>query len=81
MKKQTIAITLFWVGFLIAVSVAIIGTGSLMSVLRTLTRLVFLVLGWVFVLAGEYQSRRSKTALSNSCGLSSGGLGRSFLCA
>jgi hypothetical protein len=38
MKKQTIAITLFWVGFLIATSIAIIGTGSLMSVLRNLTR-------------------------------------------
>lgn len=37
MKKQKLALSLFWVGFLLAASIAIIGTGSLMSTLRNLT--------------------------------------------
>jgi hypothetical protein len=37
MKKQTLALSLFWVGLLIAVAFAGIGTYSLMHYLRTLT--------------------------------------------
>jgi hypothetical protein len=37
MKRQTLALSLFWIGFLIAVAFAGIGTRSLMHNLRTLT--------------------------------------------
>jgi hypothetical protein len=37
MKKQTIGLTLFWIGLLLAVAFAAIGTRSLMGNLRTLT--------------------------------------------
>ena len=37
MKKQTVGLTLFWIGLLVAVAFAAIGTRSLMHNLRTLT--------------------------------------------
>ncbi|UCC54578.1 MAG: hypothetical protein JSV68_11545, partial [Anaerolineaceae bacterium] len=37
MKKQKLAVTIFWIGLFIAVAFASIGTWSLMGNLRTLT--------------------------------------------
>lgn len=38
MKRQTLILSLFWIGVALAASLAIFGTGSLMGNLRTLTR-------------------------------------------